>query len=771
MFAALGRSCARWRWPVLGAWLVVVAAGLVLGGQVFDRLTTTDSLRPDAESQLADRRVDQLQPEGPVVVAVVGGRDVFDPALVDDITAVTAELRGMDGVAEVEDLYSAPGGRVGADNRSSLIRVELERGLPDDRREQVEDAVAAALHRIDAPEVLVGGEKLAERAFAEQAIADAALGESVAIIVLLIVLVLILGGFVAAAIPLAAALSTVSVTLLGLFGLTTLTGVSEFTVNVVTLLGIGLAVDYALLMIARFREERDTDPDAPVADLVAGTTATAGRTVLISGLGVAAAMVGLYAFAEPLLAAMALGGAVAVLLATLAGLTAVPALIALAHRRIPGARDSTRVLAVRRAVAAALPRRAGAAAPSRRAGAAAPSRRAEPRPGLLARLAAFAQGRPAPVALAVAAGLVALSLPFVFAVNLENSDARALPASAEARRLQEAVQRDFSGGQADPIVVVVDADPAGVPVRDFMNALNTLDGVLRMQPRPDIAGPAAIIDVTPQGKTAGRTSRDVVRAIRALDPPFPVLVGGAAAELVDYRDSVARRLPIALLVIVLSTTVLLFVLTGSLVMPVKALLMNALTLLATLGVLVVVFQWGIGDALLGFDSWGAIDVTTPVLLFVFVFGLSMDYEVFLLARIKEEWDGRDITRRRTLRRTPAGDRADDRAVRAGIEKSGPVVTAAALCIGVVFLGFLLGDLIAVKEIGLAMAVALLLDVTVVRGLLLPALMKLLGEWNWWAPAPLRRLHERWFAPRTGSPEATSGRSPAVRAPDRERALR
>ncbi|WP_345538864.1 MMPL family transporter [Phytohabitans rumicis] len=739
--AALGRSCARWRWPVLGAWLVLLTAGLVLGGQVFDRLTTTGSLRPDAGSQLADRRVDQLQPEGPLVIAVVGGRDMYDRALVDDITAVTGEIREMDGVTEVEDLYGAAGGRIGADNRSSLIRVELERGMPDDRRERVEDAGAGALHRIDAPDVLVGGEKLAERAFADQAIADAALGESVAIVVLLVVLVLILGGFVAGAIPLAAALATVSVTLLGLFGLTALTGVSEFTVNVVTLLGIGLAVDYALLVIARFREERDADPDAPVADLVARTTATAGRTVLISGLAVATAMAGLYAFAEPLLGAMALGGAVAVLLATLAGLTAVPALIAVAHRRIPGARDSTRVLAFRRAVAAAL------------------RRRAEPGPALLARLAAFAQGRPAPVALAVAAGLLALSLPFVFAVNLENSDARALPASAEARELQEAVQRDFSGGQADPIVVVVDADPAGAPVRDFMNALNTLDGVLRMQPRPDIAAPAAVIDVTPEGETAGQTSRDVVRAIRAMDPPFPVLVGGAAAELVDYRDSVANRFPIALLVILLSTAVLLFVLTGSLVMPVKALLMNALTLLATLGLLVVVFQWGIGDALFGFDSWGAIDVTTPVLLFVFVFGLSMDYEVFLLARIKEEWDGRDLTRRRTQRRTLASDHA----VRAGIEKSGPVVTAAALCIGVVFLGFLLGDLIAVKEIGFAMAVALLLDVTVVRGLLLPALMNLLGEWNWWAPAPLRRLHERWFAPRTSGPQPAAARIPAVRA--------
>jgi RND superfamily putative drug exporter len=252
-------------------------------------------------------------------------------------------------------------------------------------------------------------------------------------------------------------------------------------------------------MVARFREERDADPGAPVTELVARTTATAGRTVLISGLAVAAAMAGLSAFAEPLLGAMALGGTVAVLLATSAGLTAVPALMAAAHRRIPAARDSTRVLAFRRAIAAAL------------------RRRAEPGQGLLTRLAAFAQSKPAPVAVAVVAGLLALSMPYVFGVNLENSDARALPTSAEARKLQEAVQRDFSGGQADPVVVVVDADPAGTPVRDFLNALNTLDGVLRVEPRPDIAAPAAIVDVTPQGGTAGRTSRDVVRAIRALD--------------------------------------------------------------------------------------------------------------------------------------------------------------------------------------------------------------------------------------------------------------
>lgn len=205
--------------------------------------------------------------------------------------------------------------------------------------------------------------------------------------------------------------------------------------------------------------------------------------------------------------------------------------------------------------------------------------------------------------------------------------------------------------------------------------------------------------------------------------------------------------------LLLVTGVLLFVLTGSVVIGVKALLMNALTLLATLGILVVVFQWGVGAALLGVESWGAIDLTTPILLFVFVYGLSMDYEVFLLSRIREEW------LRWPAQVTPAGRRgAGDRAVLAGITRTGPVVTAAAVCIVIVFLGFLLGDLTAVKEIGFGMAVAVILDVTVVRGLLLPAVMSLLGEWNWWAPGPLRRLHERWSGRRAGPVP------PAVAAP-------
>ena len=729
MLAALGRSTWRWRWPVVAGWLGLLIAGSLLSGQVFDRLVSTENLRPDAESRRAERRVDQLLPEGPTVIAVVRDRDPYDPTLVDSVGRVRAELLAVPGVVEVEDLYHAAGGRIGADNRSTLVRVELANGLPDAERERVEDRVTALLRDIDAPEVLVGGEKLAERAFAEQAIEDAALGESIAFGVLLVVLVVLLGNPLAGAIPLLAALAAVAATLLGLYGLTTVTEVGEFTVNVVTLLGVGLTVDYALLVVARFREERAavTDP----ATALARTTATAGRAVLVSGLAVAAAMTGLYVFAEPLLAAMALGGALAVVLATAAGLTLVPALLALLHRHVPTPTSVTWVGRLRSL----------AAGPVRRVVPARHRSRSGPAPGLLGRLARYAQRRPAPVAWTVSAGLLLLACPFLVGANLGNSDARALPVSMEARRVHDVLLRDFEAGLAAPVVVVVEADPASTEVRDLMNQLNSLPQVIRMQPRPDVPGDASVIDLTPRGVTGGPESRELVRAVRALDQPLPLLVGGPAAELVDYQESVASRLPFAVLVLLVVTGVLLFVLTGSLVVPVKALVMATLTLLATLGVVVVVFQWGVGAGLLGVEPWGAVDVTTPVLLFVFVFGLSMDYEVFLLARISQEW------RRRSGPPGRAGrSRASARAVLVGIIRTGPVVTAAAVCITIVFLGFLLGELTPVKEIGFGMAVAVLLDVTVVRGLLLPAVMSLLGEWNWWAPGPLRRWHERWTGP-------------------------
>jgi RND superfamily putative drug exporter len=334
---------------------------------------------------------------------------------------------------------------------------------------------------------------------------------------------------------------------------------------------------------------------------------------------------------------------------------------------------------------------------------------------VLPKLTARAQRSPAAVTAWVVLGLLVLATPLLSA-NLGSSDARTLPKTAEARQLAEFAKQNFQHGHPDPVSVVVDLGSGAPGMVDYLNALNRLPGVAQLQLRFGVPaeGNVTVIDLTPSSENA---AAGVVRAARAAKAPATAIVGGTAAEVVDYRDSVAGNLPLVLLVLLLATGSLLFLATGSLLIPVKALVMNLLTLAASLGVLIALFQW---EWL--FDSWGGIDLTTPVLLFVFIFGLSTDYEVFLLSRITEEWRrGAD----------------PDTAVRVGVTSTGPVVTTAA--ISLIIAGFMLGGLTAVKEIGTGMAVAILLDVTVVRGLLLPAVMSLLGRWNWWprhsAPTP------------------------------------
>jgi RND superfamily putative drug exporter len=695
MLAALGRTVCRRRLAVIAAWLVVAMAGAIFGGTVYDRTQSIDTSPADGPAAVAQDRLDALSPEGERVVAVISGRDVGSIELINNVTRIAFEIRAIAGVASVDDSYTSGARQISRDNKSSLVTVELKPGLSDDDALQVADRVSAALLRIDAPRILIGGELAAEREFGDQAIRDAAIGESIALVCVAILLILVLGGLVVGLLPLAAAVGAITATLLSLSGLAGLLPVSEYAVNVVTLLGIGLAIDYSLLMIARFREERAADPGAPLVELTARTVASAGRAVLVSGLAVTAALAGIVAFGEPLLAAMAMGGTLVVALATATGLTLVPALIATGHRRIPatgGWRRNGRDSGPRRRV------------------------------GTLARLAAFAQRRPGPVVLAATGGLLVLSIPLFF-VEFANSDVRALPMTSEARQTYEAVQNDFADPPKQPLTVVIEADPARPDVKGFVARIKGLPGVSDTFVRSDVPPGVSIVDVVPIGDPDGRQAQQLVGDLRALDAPARVLVAGPAAELVAAKQSVSERLPLALGIIVVATGALLFALTRSVVIPVKAIAMNMLTLLATLGVLVAIFQWGWGADLLGFEPWGALDLTTPLLLFVFAFGLSMDYQVFLLARIKEEWD----------RRTTTDRAANDRAVLTGITATGPVVTTAALAIGIVFVGFILGELVAVKEIGVGMAVAVLLDVTVVRGLLLPATMSLLGRWNWWRP--------------------------------------
>jgi len=671
MLRRLGRAGARWRYLILGLWAAVTLAGAVFGAGVYDRTESVDSAR--GESAEVAERLEALKPEGEAVVAIIGGADFFTRTLIDSATAVMHELREFPGVAEVRDAYTA-GGLMSGDGRSSLAVIELDPGLDEDEALEAADRVAAKLRTIDAPEILIGGKLLAERTFAEQATEDAIRGEAIAIVILAVVLVLFGGGLTAGALPLAAALATITGSLLALNALAGVTAISEFAVNVVTLLGLGLAVDYGLLVLARFREERAATPGATTAELLERTVAGAGRAVLVSGVAVALALAALAVFADPLLSAMALGGALAVATATLAGLTLVPALVAVAHARIP--QPGARTWVWRR---------------ERTRG-----------PGLLARFAAFAQRRPALVALAATASLLALALP-ALGLEVADADARSLPAGAEERRVVEAIERDFTAGPVDPIEVLIDAPRDSPQVTELIGRMSKLPDAKDGTIRDDLPPSVTAVEVDPAGPDTGERAQALVRAIRDLDAPVPVLVGGPAAELVDAKSSTAERLPLALAVVGLPTLLLLFALTRSALIPVKAIVLNLLTLGATLGIVTLLFG-------------GPLDITTPLLLFMFIFGLSMDYEVFLLARIKEEWDER---------------RDNDAAVLAGIAASGPVVTVAALSIGIVFAGFALGTLAEVREIGVGMALAVLLDVTVVRGLLLPAAMSLLGRWNWW----------------------------------------
>jgi RND superfamily putative drug exporter len=724
MFAGLGRFVYRRRVPVLLAWVLVLGVGLGVGGQVFGRLGTGSGLRDDAESVLVSDVLSRAGGGGSEITGLVDGRSIDDPAFRAELADAVDDLEAIAGVSRVTG--PLPAGRPGQgnqggqqapgaaapdnpllaeDRRAVLIRVALETGLGDGYGRAV-DQVGVRLRAISAPRVLVGGDEAAREEFQQQAREDLERGETLALPVMVVLLFLVFRGIVAAVTPLMVALVAVAGALLILLGVSELTRISAYSVNVITMLGLGLAVDYSLLVVSRFREERAGGLDLPAA--VERTLATAGRTVAFSGLTVAASLCGLLAFAEPFLRSLAWGGIGVVLVAMVAAVTLVPALLGVWGRRIrPGPRD-----------------------------------RGSDH-GVFYRLSRLVQRAAPVIVVLVAALLILLALPFRHA-RLENSGLESLPRSSESRQLFETVKTRFQGGGTDPVVVVVESTPGSPLVADYLRRVGQLPGVAGVEPRQGTPPQVTVLDVVPEGASEGPVATRLVEQIRALERPVAAGVTGPAAFLVDYRDSLAGRLPAALGLIGLATFVLLFLMTGSVVVPVKAIVMNVLSLGASFGALVWVFQDGHLSGLLGFDPPGMIDITIPVLIFVFAFGLSMDYEVFLLSRIKEAWD-------------QTGD--NDRAVALGLQRTGRIVTSAAALIVVVFLGFAAGELLTIKEVGLGMAIAVVLDATVVRMLLVPATMKLMGRWNWWAPPALRRLHDRFglVEPGSSGPPLAGGR--------------
>ncbi|WP_214108984.1 MMPL family transporter [Acrocarpospora catenulata] len=683
MFAAIGRFSYRHRRLVLVCWVGLLLAGFGFGSQVFSRLEGQRA-SPVFESVRGAELLDEHSPTGGRVIGVLDGPPVAavrGPAL-----AAAGELRRVDGVHTVRTAWDTPG-LTSSDGRAGLIIVDLVNHLPRERNNAAVASIADHLHAIEAPglRVLAGGGALVNREVNQQVARDTMVGELISIPAALVVMVLVFGGFLAAGVPVIGAICSIAGALLTLYGFSALGDLDPNVIPVTTVLSLGLSLDYALLYVSRFREERRA---LDVPEAIERAAATAGRAVGYSAVIVGVSLGGLFVFQSPFYHAIGAAGVSVVAVAVLASLTLTPALLGVFGGRIKAQREAADE-------------------------------------GRFARLARWVQRRPGRTAGVVALVLAVSALPFL-GVRFGNGGAELLPTSFESRQASDLMLARFPDQGSAPIQVVARTSQAGL--QGYLDTLGEVPNLSSVSPARQLAPDLAVAEVHTTGTGRDEAAQDAVTWLRAHRPDFPTYLTGSAAGLIDFRAEMANRLPWAIGVVALGTFVMLFLLTGSVLVPLKALIMNTLSLGAAFGAIVLIFQDGWLAEVLGFTPTGRLETWVPVLVFMFAFGLSMDYEVFLLARIKEFYDG---------------GLSSDRAVVVGLQRSGKIITSAALVMVVVFGGFAAGQMIGIKELGLALAIAIAVDATLVRCLLVPATMTLLGRWNWWAPGPLRRLYDRY----------------------------
>jgi putative drug exporter of the RND superfamily len=691
MLARLGSWSSRRRRVVMAAWAVLFVIGIAIGSQVFGQLKDSAGAAGN-EAIKGMNLMDDAATQGPSLIALVN-RPVNDPSAKSPVLAAASRLEQLPDVTDVTTAYDVNDPRLRAtDGHASLMLISVKKVSSDDpmaAHKQVEVIRDALSGTAAGKDIKVGGPLAFSRDSMTQTSKDLMMGEAIAMPILLVALVFIFRGVRVALIPLASALVTVAGAMLLLLATTHVTDVGSYAIDVVTLFGIALAVDYSLLMANRFREERAAGADVETA--ASHTTRAAGRTITFSALTVIASLAGLFAFGDPTFTSLAIGGIATVVIALASGLTLVPALLSSAANHLGH-----------------MPRQVAGE-------------------GFFGRLAKRVQRRPLVVAVAASGALVALALPFL-GVVFSNGDPRTLPRSLDSRQVADKLAAEFPAKQADPVVVVGKVAASDPRVAAYVSRVKQLPGVAAVSVEPGLRGKVSAIDVVPAGSVEGPVAQQLVASLRENRPAYSSYVSGQAAALVDFKHQIWTHLPYALGLIALATFALLFLMTGSVLVPIKALVMNTLSLGATFGALAWVFQDGHLSGLLGFQSFGAIEVWVPVVVFVFAFGLSMDYEVFLLSRIKECYD-------------ECGN--SNNAVANGLQRSGRIITSAAMLVLIVFLGFAAGKSMGIKEMGLALAIAVAVDATVVRCLLVPATMTLLGERNWWAPAPLRKVYERY----------------------------
>ena len=770
MFLRWGRFVYRRRRFVAGAAILLAVISLFFAGKASSSLSTGGWYDPSSQSQRVARQLQAEFGDGGsslvVLFQATGRTDAASPAYQAEVSAGLADLRADGRVSAIVGYAQTGSSRfISTAGDATWVLVKLK--LSDNDAINAVDSLRGEIAFPAGMTVELTGSPAMSAAMSQQSEDDLKRAESVSLPIALLILLFVFGTLVAAGLPLTVALLAIPTTMAAVWGVAQFTTMSVFVSSVVTMLGLALAIDYSLFMVSRFREELGRGRS--VEEAVERTVATSGKAVAFSGSAVALGLSGLLFFRAPTLSSMGIGGALIALISVFYALTFLPAALGLLGHRVERLRVR---MPFRRTTAAGL-----ATGSSSR--------------GWWERIAHGVMRRPVAVLVPIIAVLLALGLPFLGEKSGIPLSA-ALPAGSEARVALETITTRFAPGETQPVelLVTVSGDPLSTAnaaaIADYAAQLRGVSGIARVDgpfslpgsdgkplPAPAVAallsGPAnqrpaalnALIAADIRGSmvhlqaivpAAGtQEAQALVQRIRALTPGSGVAVevGGDDASALDFVDAQNEQLPIAVVFILVAMAAMLLLQFGSVVLPVKAVVMTLLSLTASFGALVWVFQDGNLSQFLGFTAPGYTISIVPVLMFSVVFGLSMDYEVLLLSRIQESY-----------RRS--GDNAA--AVGDGLARTGRVITGAALIMVSVFAAFGLADSLVIKSLGVGMAIAVLLDATIIRALLVPATMRLLGRWNWWAPAPVARVTSRFGFSHI---EDEPGERPAV---DRRRGL-
>ncbi len=698
MFMRIGSFVVRHRKSVLATYIITILAAGAIGSMAFGRLDAGGYSDTNSESAKAAAYItDTFKVQDPVAILIVdaGSRSVDDPTVIAEANALEKEVAAAKNIKRTISYWSTGGSPNlrSVDGKAAFLFIYADiENFDYEGYGAVGKTISENFDgKYESLEVYASGGGVVTHAINSKIKKDLTIAEAIAIPLTFVLLAFVFGALVASAMPLVVGVGAILGSFLIIYLLTFGTDISVFALNLITGLGLGLGIDYALLIVNRFREELNNGKS--VEESVITTVATAGKTVFYSGLTVMVTLSALLLFPLNFLKSFGYAGVTVVLFAIFGALIPLPALLAIIGKKVNKG----------------VVRKGGLIAKE---------------DGRWARTARGVMAKPVPVVVGSLLILGILAAPVVN-IAFAQVDSRVLPASDRAAISSQVAIDRFASFEGTPIEVIV---PNGAgrenEINSFLMSALQVDGIVR-HGELEYAASDVRIQLIPSSTSRSLDAERIIQELRSLDAPSEMLIGGAAADFTDSQAAIARTLPWALGWIGVAVFILIFIFTGSIILPIKAVLLNGISLLATLGAVTWIFidghlKWLVGD----FTVTGSLDSGTVILVAVVVFGLSMDYELFLLSRIREEH---------------LNGKSNVDSVAIGLQKSARIITAAALLLAVVFGAFMTSGITSIKMLGFGVAFAILLDATIVRALLVPALMRLFGEKNWWAPKPLRRF--------------------------------